>query len=378
MPIKKSNEELFGRLFANNPKRFEFMPGDKILIKELVAHVKKVMIHTGAGYFQNSQQTTTSKQVLKTFSANTRSHLLLSKLISAADKNSNLKKGGYRYDPEIKRYATYLRMIAGPLAYDTIQKNLEHSLPSLSSTNRYIRSTNCHIVEGLLRSEELLLYLKERNLPLEIIISEDATRIENRVQYDPATNQLIGFTLPTNNENGMPIPFSYPAISADEICRHFSAQNNVSSFLNLIMAQPVKTGAKPFCLLAFGSDNRYTASDVSGRWRYIQNELSKNGIKTLAFSSDSDPRYNSAMRELSQLSARNEKHISWFSFHESSGPFYIQDTVHNGTKLRNFFLRTISNEKKTSLWKILYKLEPFKFFIKEFLKRRTPTNGHLA
>lgn len=47
----------------------------------------------------------------------------LSKLIEQANRNASRKKGGYRY-------ATYFRTVAGPLTYDTIQRNLEHSVPS--------------------------------------------------------------------------------------------------------------------------------------------------------------------------------------------------------------------------------------------------------
>lgn len=170
-------------------------------------------------------------------------------------------------------------------------------------TNRYIRSSHCHITEGVLRAEELLKFLNERQLPLAVSISEDATRIVNRVQYDSRTNQLIGFTLPLNCETGMPIPFSYGARSADEIFNHFASDNNVSSFLNVIMAQPISKNVAPFCLLIFGSNNRYTANDVSKRWQYIQKQLENVGIETITVSSDSDPKYNAAMRELSQLGA---------------------------------------------------------------------------
>lgn len=98
-----------------------------------------------------------------------------------AERNGPREKGGYRYDPEIKRYASLFKMLSGALAYETLQKNLSFSLPSLPSVNRYIRSANCHIIDGILRREGLLIYLKERDLPLIVSLSEDATRIEGRV-----------------------------------------------------------------------------------------------------------------------------------------------------------------------------------------------------
>lgn len=82
--------------------------------------------------------------------------------------------------------------------------------------------------------------------------------------------------------------------------------NTVASFLNVIMAQPLN-GAPPFCLLLYGSDNRYTANDVKKRWKYVTAELNKLGISVLTIASDSDPKYNSAMRALSTIGSENER-----------------------------------------------------------------------
>lgn len=338
----KSKCDLFGQMFADNPTQFEFLPGERLLIKELVAHVLEVVDsggkNKGLHHFQKSNiSTKTGEDVIEKASdmqqklVESKTHFFLGKLLDAANRNSSRKKGGYRYDTEIKRYAAYLRMICGPLAYETIQRNLECALPSLTSTNRYIKSANCHVVEGVLRSEELLLYLKERNLPLVVSLSEDATRIIGRIQYDAATNQIIGFTLPLNHSNGMPIPYFFPARTAEEIHGHFSNENSISNLLNVIMAQPVDKNAKPFCLLAFGSDNIYTSADVANRWRFICTELKKIGITVLTVSSDSDPRYNAAMRLLSKLGCGEgrDANVVWFSCNGSiNGPFFIQVQIY--------------------------------------------------
>lgn len=375
--ISDSKEDLFGKEFANDSERFEFLPGDRLLIQELVAHVQKVIVSDGTNngmqHFQLTSIDSSSKCDItikhEIQHNNTRTHFLLGKLIATADRNVKRKKGGYRYDAEIKRYAAYLRMIAGTLAYETIQKNLVHSLPSLSSTNRYIKSGNCNVIEGVLRSEELLLYLKERSLPLVVSLSEDATRITGRIQYDSSCNQIVGFTLPLNRSNGMPMPYAFPARNVHEIYSHFSGENSISHFLNVIMAQAVSDGAKPFCLLAFGSDNSYSSDDVSKRWKYITNELKKIGINVLTISSDSDPRYNAAMRALSKLGYGQGVYAAWFSCDgEIFGPFFFQDTVHIGTKLRNFFLRTIWNELKLPFGKYYINWSHLNILLHEFTK----------
>lgn len=338
------------------------MPGERIFIKDLLEHVKAKIdgdgINKGHHHFnveENTDQSSTDRRIVISENGaeynlpNVKADFLLNKLRSTADGNASRKKNGYRYDPVIKRFASYLRMIAGPLAYETIQKNLQFSLPSLPSTNHYIHSSDCHIIDEILRCEELLIYLKERNLPLVVSLSEDATRIQGRVQYDSHTNQLVGLTLPLNKRNGMPIPYSYPARNVKEICYHFADENPVSNFLNVVMAQPVATDAKPFCLLAYGSDNSYSAVDVANRWQHMVNAVAKLKITVLTFSSDSDPKYNGAMRQLSKL-GHNWGKNNWFSCDfKSAGPFYVQYTVHIGTKLRNFFLRTLSNEKNSRL-----------------------------
>lgn len=352
----QTQKDCFGEIFENDSKCFQFMAGERLYIMGLAEHVKKIVddggTNKGISYFQRHQsinsindersQNTCNELTL----TNAHTNYFLDMLQFTASTNSNRQKNGFRFPSVVKRISTYLRMIMGPLAYETIQKNLEFSMPSLSSINRYIKSANCHIIEGVLRCEELVIYLKERDLPPVVILSEDATRIIGRPQYDSSTNQIVGFTLPLNKSNGMPIPYSFPARNFNEIHKHFTSDNNEANFLNIIMAQSTAE-SQPFCLIAYGSDNCYSALDVKNRWQYIVAELSKVGIKVLGISSDSDPRYNSAMRELSNLGCETDKNYEWFtSGIKTMPPFYFQDTVHIATKLRNLLLRTISNANK--------------------------------
>lgn len=289
-------------------------------------------------YFQMSQNRKITQSCLEAREQNlTPEQYFLQKLLAAAQQNSTRSKGGYRYDGEVKLFSSYLRMIVGPLAYDTIHRNLEAAVPSLSSTNRYISSFKSHIVEGVLRCDELKIYLESRGLPLIVSLSEDGTRVQDKVQYDSTTNQLIGFVPPINEINGMPIPLTYPARSAEEILEHFSKENAISSYINIVMAQPLAPNSPPFCLLLFGSDNSYSLKNVKDRWAFITSELKKIGITVLTWASDSEPRYNSTGRALSGLG--NTTIHEWFSCSfTNDSPHYIQDIVHIATKLRNFLL----------------------------------------
>lgn len=352
---KKSDEEnyctqmvnYFGELYEKNPSEFKFQPGHKKLIKELVVHVQRIVnCNQNGGLSHFVEKTSNNYKVDVNISENTHcQHYFLNRLMETAHRNENRKSGGKRYDGDIQNVAKYLRLIAGPFAYDTIQRNLDCSLPSLASTNRYIRSTSGHIVEGQLRCLQLKQYLIDKKLPPVVCLSMDETRIESAIQYDAQTNQIIGFTLPLNKSIGLPIALQYPARNAVEIIKHFSVQHPISSNLNVVMAQPLAHNTPAFCLLAYGTDKKYDTVFVANQWEKINEELASLGIKLLTISSDSDPKYNNAMRFHSKLGFPSQ--FKWFSSAaKADGPFCIQDIEHIITKLRNFFLKTIWNEKK--------------------------------
>lgn len=374
--VDKAN--FFG-CFAHNPRDFRFQHVELTLIRKIVAHVVDIfkceeITDALANFTLNDSSDSlasnwfftqplpdlneietislTERQANEKESTTdipkTRTHYFLNRLLVTADRNACRSENGYRYDDDIMNFAIYFRMLAGPLAYNTIQNNLACAIPSLSTTNRHIQNSNISITEGLLRCEELLQYLENRKSPLCVALSEDATRIEGKVQYDVRTNQLIGFILPTDPDSGLPIPFTFKARSANEIVEHFSSQNPTANYVNTIMAKPVGN-APAFCLLIFGSDNKFTAREVAKRWKYIISELEMLNISVLSVSSDSDPRYNSAMRQNSSLGSKSNifPGTEWFSCgSDLNAPFYIQDTTHIGTKMRNFLLKTLRGQRR--------------------------------
>lgn len=384
-----SDIDLFGPVYEFMPNLFQFAPGDRLLIASVSSHVKNVT-STQPQYFKWNDDILAidSGEMAQKMSCLTinneeeksinRPHLL-NKLVEAADRNATRKKGGYRYEYAEKSFATYLRMVSGPLAYETIQKNLSTALPSLSSTNRYIRQMKSPIIEGVLRCNELQLFLEQRQLPKIVSISEDATRIIGRVQYDRKTNQLVGFVQPIDRTNGMPVPFSFPARDVEEIIQYFDGTHMESTFLNAIMAQPIGFEESPaFCLMLFSSDNKYTSEDVCNRWKFIIDALNGLGIVVFNFSSDSDPRYNAAMRKMSLLgnvsnlfSQKNWYRMGIVKSITNVNEFetiYTQDSTHIGTKLRNLMLKTIKNNKKLPIGKYYIQQSHLKQLIDRFPK----------
>lgn len=271
--------------------------------------------------------------------------VFLSESLSCFNKNIIRFKQGYRYTEELKLFCAYTRMISGKLAYETIKANAQHALPSERAVTRYIAQVQSTAVEGVLRTDELLQYLTDLSLPKVVALSEDATRITNRAQYDPQTNQIVGFVLPLG-KNGMPIAKSNMATSAADIEQCFyniEARNEMklASYVNVVMAQPLVAGIPAFCLLIFGSDAKYTTEDIEKRWQFIADELKKRQIKVVTFASDSDPKFNSLMKYHVNLGQSRTNHFpEWFNANLcfSTNFMPIQDTIHIGTKLRNRIL----------------------------------------
>lgn len=138
---------------------------------------------------------------------------------------------------------------------------------------QYISQNKSKVIEGELRCQGLLQYIEKVGAPKKVWLSEDASGIVTKVEYDPSTNQLVGLVLPTNISTGMPIPFSFLAKSAEAIEKELHKSR--SSLIYLVMAQPLKENTPPYVLLMYETDNRFTARNVLDRWQYIEHQLKK-------------------------------------------------------------------------------------------------------
>lgn len=267
--------------------------------------------------------------------------IVLQNFVNSSQRNVIRKKPGYRFDDVTKAFVSYTFMLAGPLAYETLNANLPFTIPSTSTVHRYLADNGPQIIEGEMRTEELLLYLKKRNLPMVVSLSEDATRITAKISYDPHTNQLIGFALPID-KNGMPVTLSFPARSLSEIQSHFSnPHNNMSSSLYVQMAQPLDRNIPPFCLMMFLTDNTFKADKVYKRWIFEAEQLKKKGVKIHNIASDGDSRPLKAMKHLSRIGQPNDSYFDceWFSCGSFVETTFTQDLFHILTKLRNLLLK---------------------------------------
>lgn len=129
------------------------------------------------------------------------------------------------------------------------------------------------MIEGELRCQELNEYLDGLKLEKYVWLSEDASSIVPKIEFDPTTNQMVGLVLPTNQSTGMPTAFTFLARNADEI--QINMQKKQSSSVYMVLAQPMKKGVPPFILQVYGTDNTFTTKSVLLRWKHTITELER-------------------------------------------------------------------------------------------------------
>lgn len=138
----------------------------------------------------------------------------------------------------------------------------------------YVNQKKQKVIEGELRCAELREYLDYIKAIKHVFLSEDATSIVSKIQYDPKSNQLVGIVLPIDGKSGMPISFSFKASSATAIQNIIKAEEQSIS-VYIVMAQPLIKNAPPFVLQIFGTNNKFTAPNVMKRWQHTIQELKK-------------------------------------------------------------------------------------------------------
>lgn len=116
-------------------------------------------------------------------------------------------------------------------------------------------------------------YLDKMECTRAVWISEDETPIITKVIYDPATNQLVGLTLPLDSDTGCPKTCVFSATDAETIKSLLEEER--SNYLYLVMAQPLDEKIPPFVLQLFGTSNKFGTQDVIKRWKFTKKMLEK-------------------------------------------------------------------------------------------------------
>lgn len=138
---------------------------------------------------------------------------------------------------------------------------------------RCIDNNKSRVIEGKIRCKELVDYLDSLGGAKRVWISEDATALSVKVNYDPKTNQLVGITLPIDVKTGSTISLVFDADNEDVIKEHL--KKPWSSYVYLVLAQALDESIPPFVLQMFGTNNEFRSTDVVKRWSYYKQELNK-------------------------------------------------------------------------------------------------------
>ena len=182
-------------------------------------------------------------------------------------------------------------------------------------------------------------------LPLIVSLSEDATAVVGKREYHTKSNSVIGNSLPLQ-KSGLPNAEDSVVNSAVDIIK-LTEKYPRATVAIVVMAQPLADGFPPLRICSFGSDNRFTHEDVRNRLSTIVEILKEMDIETLCYSADGDSRELKMMREALRLGTvpKGKKHLfskkfRLFVSENLSWCIPIQDTIHEGAKLRTRLLKT--------------------------------------
>jgi len=279
---------------------------------------------------------------------------LFKKLVLNAQHNISKIPKTQRHNAAIKKFATSLLLYAGPMAYDLVHRNMPKALPCLRTVQREVCNGYQTIAEGSFQFDGLAEYLAKHGISSKVVsISEDATRIISRVDYDAESNRLVGFVLPCDDQ-GLPMVDSFLATSFQAMEEMFKA-NKRAKYAYVYMAQCLSRKVPPFCLGCIGTDNCFIATDVLNRWKYIYSQCKQRNISVVSFGSDGDSRCLRAMKISCQLNTsvtdQNNsaafltnkmaypKDWTWFEIQMPTSIAYIQDCVHIAVKMKARLLK---------------------------------------
>lgn len=278
---------------------------------------------------------------------------LFQKLLLNAQENCKLVPKQRLHAEVMKKFSISILLMAGPSAYKLLHANMPEALPSLSTIQRKIKKSYSPIVEGEFRFDHLSSHLEAHNAPRIVCISEDASRIVSRIEYDDESDKMVGFVLPVDDKFVF-VTDTFYAYTFEWIEKMFGTAAK-SSYAYLYMAQPLASHVPPFCLCLFGTKNKFDTKAVLYRWKYIIQECSRRNIHVLCFSSDGDSRLLNAMRLTSQLHSYSSSICSnvvatctpsfpsitipaswsaWVAMDRLPIITMVQDTVHLAVKLK--------------------------------------------
>lgn len=309
---------------------------------------------------------------------------ILGRLFKQYQNQQASNRHGVRHkDEAINQFSMTLFLLGGQRCAEILSANLKGIIPSASTLRRRIKLYNNNIHEGnflTIISGRLILTkiflgiatlrnLKEfivcNDLPPIVVLSEDATAIIRNREYHTGTNCIVGTSFPLD-ERGLPNSQNHQANFLHDIIFQFENYDK-ATVVFVVMAQLLAEGMPAFRICVFGSNNKFTSSDVEKRSMHLEEALRETGIESLIWSADGDSRELKFMRQRLNLGylpgcyeslkrpkkkrgkqfkksndPRQELRIKWdwFICDVLSSRIPVQDTIHEGAKLRTRFLKS--------------------------------------
>lgn len=225
--------------------------------------------------------------------SNTQLNYFVNTFLKSITDNMIHSKNRYRYNDEIRRFASAVFILGGHNVYELLRINLPGAFPSITKLESYNNDYCTKIEEGEFRFKELIDYSNKINCSY-VYASEDCTGIISKVNYDVENNLFVGFC--PRLINGLPTIRQYQTDDFFQLEEWFETVKQ-STLVNTHMIQPITTAASPpFLLSSFGTDNKCDSFSILRRWLFIHEQCSNNNIKIVGFSSDAYAKYLRVMR----------------------------------------------------------------------------------
>lgn len=146
---------------------------------------------------------------------------------------------GNRFNEDIKMMSVHKLVTNGQNSYRT--ESGMSSLPSLKTARRAMSTLAMKFVPGKIYADELLTFLKDRNLPLTVFGCADLTRISGRIEYDAASNSIYGLTPFLDNTTGFPDVEQFIALTPSQMFE-FTQKSTVANYAEAFMIKPMAKG----------------------------------------------------------------------------------------------------------------------------------------
>lgn len=223
---------------------------DQLPITYFFDYIDKVKSHCENSSLVQQSFSSSSLVIITVFMKNILKHI---------SSNAGKNKHGNRYEYEFKMFCAHIYLVSGLLSYEILSKNIGN-LPSPSRLNRLI-AEEINAREREININGILKYFNDKKLPKIVWLSEDQTKIVERIKYNPAFNTLEGLSPPLN-DNGVPI-LNYNLTETAFDIKNLISKYPKSTLINIVMIQPLEDNSASFCLLAYGTINKFTAVDVA-------------------------------------------------------------------------------------------------------------------